>query len=417
LYFSKSGKIVTVSTAGQANVALGDILITDQPTFKRASDTRLKSEISALNELAQELVRTPKAIMDRLVELSLNLCDAESGGISLYEATAGEPVFRWHALKGRVAPFTGQTVPLNFSPCGVVLDQQKPILIKQPELYYPYLAVEDASISEGLWVPIVGPDGVTVGSLWIMSHDPQHHFSQDDCDTLLRLAAFGALGLALNAVSIQKDDLLARQDLMLREINHRVSNSLQLANSMLRLQERRAKGDEAKQELRTAADRLVSIGLIHTRLYKTGDMNAINICAYLQDLCVDLRASGNGRFSLAALDVAVSAPETLALPPDMVTKLGLIVNELVTNSFKHATGSSRCQVGVAQLDGMLELCVSDDGPGLPEGFDPRAQNGLGMRMVLSLVDQMNGRLIAVPTARGARFVISLPHATGALPPA
>ncbi|MDB5397497.1 MAG: hypothetical protein JWM91_5003 [Rhodospirillales bacterium] len=353
--------------------------------------------------------------MDRLVELSLNLCDAESGGISLYETADGEPVFRWHALKGRFAPFTGETIPRNFSPCGVVLDQQKPILVKQPERYYPYLALEDAPISEGLWAPLVGLEGVAVGTLWIMSHDPDRHFTQDDCDTLLRLAAFGSVGLALNQVSIQKDDLLARQDLMLREINHRVSNSLQLANSMLRLQERRAVGEEAKKELRTAADRLVSIGLIHTRLYKAGDMNAIKIGAYLQDLCIDLTASGNGRFSLAALDVAVNAPEALALPPDMVTKLGVIVNELVTNSFKYAAGSSHCQIGVTQSGDRLELTISDNGPGLPEGFDPQLQNGLGMRMVLSLVEQMDGELTAKPSAEGARFVISLPYSTGALP--
>jgi two-component sensor histidine kinase len=364
--------------------------------------------------LAQELVRTPKAIMDRLVELSLTLCDAESGGISLYETADDEPVFRWHALKGRFAPFTGETIPRNFSPCGVVLDQQKPILVKQPERYYPYLALDDAPISEGLWAPLVGLEGVAIGTLWIMSHDPDRHFTQDDCDTMLRLAAFGSVGLVLNQVSIEKDDLLARQDLMLREINHRVSNSLQLANSMLRLQERRAVGEEAKKELRTAADRLVSIGLIHTRLYKAGDMSAIKIGAYLQDLCTDLTASGNGRFSLAALDVAVSAPETLALPPDMVTKLGLIVNELVTNSFKYATGSSHCQIGITQSADTLELTIADDGPGLPEGFDPQAQNGLGMRMVLSLVDQMDGELIAKPSAQGARFVISLPYQPAAL---
>jgi two-component sensor histidine kinase len=387
-------------------------LISDQLALRRASGARLKSEISALNELAQELVRTPKAIMDRLVELSLTLCEAESGGISLHETVNGEAVFRWHALKGRFAPFTGETIPRNFSPCGVVLDRHEPMLVKQPERYYPYLALEDAPISEGLWAPLVGFEGVAVGTLWIMSHDLDRHFTQDDCDTLLRLAAFGSVGLALNQVSILKDDLLARQDLMLREINHRVSNSLQLANSMLRLQERRAQGEEAKKELRTAADRLVSIGLIHTRLYKAGDMNAIKIGAYLRDLCVDLTASGNGRFSLAALDVAVSAPEGLALPPDMVTKLGLIVNELVTNSFKYATGSSHCQIAITQSAHSLELTISDNGPGLPEGFDPQAQNGLGMRMVLSLVDQMDGMLTAAPSAQGARFVITLPYATG-----
>jgi len=297
----------------------------------------------------------------------------------------------------------------------VVLDQQKPILVREPERYYPYLALEDAAISEGLWAPLVGLEGVAVGTLWIMTHDADRHFTQDDCDTLLRLAAFGSVGLALNQVSIEKDDLLARQDLMMREINHRVSNSLQLANAMLRLQERRAVGSEAKQELRTAADRLVSIGLIHTRLYKAGDMNAIRIGDYLQDLCVDLTGSGNGRFSAGTLDVKVTAPEALALQPDMVTKLGLIVNELVTNSFKHAAGSSHCQVDITNSADVLELTISDDGPGLPKGFNPQTQNGLGMRMVLSLVDQMNGHLIAEPSPHGARFVITLPLTTVPLP--
>ncbi|MDB5395253.1 MAG: hypothetical protein JWM91_2759, partial [Rhodospirillales bacterium] len=148
--------------------------------------------------------------------------------------------------------------------------------------------------------------------------------------------------------------------------------------------------------------------------YKAGDMNAIKIGAYLQDLCIDLTASGNGRFSLEAIDVVVSAPEGLALPPDMVTKLGLIVNELVTNSFKYAAGSSHCQIGVTQSGDRLELTISDDGPGLPEGFDPQAQNGLGMRMVLSLVDQMEGNLVAKPSSKGAWIVISLPM--GSAPP-
>jgi two-component sensor histidine kinase len=377
--------------------------------LRQSSGARLKSEISALHELAQELVRTPKAIMDRLVELSLTLCDAQSGGISLFEEADGEPFFRWHALKGRFAPFTGETIPRHFSPCGVVLDRQSPILVKEPERLYPYLALEDAPISEGLWAPLVGLEGAPVGTLWILSHDKERHFTQGDCDTLLRLAAFGSVGLALNQVSIEKDELLARQDMMMREVNHRVSNSLQLANSMLRVQERRAVGEEAKLELKTAADRLVSIGLIHTRLYQAGDMNAIKIGAYLRDLCVDLTASGDGRHSVIALDIEVDAPEILSLPPDLVTKLGLIVNELVTNSFKHATKSTHCRIAVAQSVNILEITVSDDGPGLPEGFEPQRQKGLGMRMVLSLVDQLDGTLVATPSPDGARFVISLPR--------
>lgn len=347
--------------------------------------------------------------MDRLVELSLSLCDAQSGGISLFEESDSGPVFRWHALKGRFAPFTGETIPRNFSPCGIVVDRLKPILVREPERFYPYLALEDAAIAEGLWAPLVGLEGVAIGTLWIMTHDRERHFTQGDCDTLLRLAAFGSVGLALNNVSIQKDELLARQDMMMREVNHRVSNSLQLATSMLRVQERRAVGEEAKLELKQAADRIVSIGLIHTRLYKAGDMNAIKIRTYLRDLCFDLVASGDGRQALGALQIEVDAPDALSLPPDLVTKLGLIVNELVTNSFKHATGSTHCRIAVTQSDDTLQMSVWDDGPGLPVGFEPHRQNGLGMRMVLSLVDQMDGDLVATPSPDGARFVISLPY--------
>jgi hypothetical protein len=218
--------------------------------------------------------------------------------ISLFEEQDGEPVFRWHALKGRFTPFTGTTIPRHFSPCCVVLDQRKPILVKEPErLLYPYLALE----------------GAPVGTLWIMTHEQERHFTQDDCDTLLRLAAFGSVG-------------------------------------------------------GKAADRAVPISMIHTRLYTVGDMNAIKIGAYLRDLCVDLTASENGRAAVCTLKVEVQAPEALSLPPDVVTKLGLIVNEFVTNNFKHAAGSTHCRIAVTQSADTLGLTISDDGPGLPVGF-------------------------------------------------
>lgn len=395
---------------------LGDILISDQLALRRAVAPRHHAEIPVLHELARHLITTPQAIMDRLVEFSLRLCGGQSGGISLSEVTPeGDRIFRWHALKGRFIAYAGVTAPRDFSPCGVVLDQKKPVLMQSPERYYPYLTLKGAPIWEGLLVPLPGENGDIYGTLWVATHDPRHKFTQDDCDTLGRLATFASIGLVLSRAAMEKDKLLAEKEslldqlqMTLREVNHRVSNSLQLANSLLRLQGRKSESADAKRELHEAANRIGSITLVHTRLYKDGNMAAVEVGRYLRDLCADLTASVRGQDPDAAVRVEIVIPREFTLPPDAMTRIGLIVNELVTNAIKHASGASCCKVSATETSGVLRLAVSDDGAGLADGFEIGAQKGLGMQMVHSLLDQMAGTLAAEPSLRGARFVVTMP---------
>jgi two-component sensor histidine kinase len=395
---------------------LDDIDITDLLVARRSAPAREGAEVRALHELAKTMVATPEALMDRLVELAVQLCGAQSGGISLYEPTPEGPgIFRWYGLKGLFAPYSGATTPRDNSPCGVVLDRQMPVLVKSPQRYYPYLALDGAMIEEGLLVPLNGSNDSASGTLWVVSHDPDHAFSVDDSETLTRLAAFAAAGLTLtrtvsqkNELLAQKDALVAEQQMMLREVNHRVSNSLQLANSILRLQARQARSEEARQALSEAVGRVASIRLIHTRLYQTGNMAAIALDQYMRDLCSNLAASVRSDPAAEQVPVNVVIPDGLALPPDVVTKLGLVVNELLTNAFKHAAQASHREVAFIDRRDTIELVVSDNGPGLPDGFDVHNQKGLGMRMVLSLVDQLKGHLITTSSPSGAQFLISLP---------
>ena len=400
----------------QLPVRLDDVLISDQLSERRSAVPKYHAEIPVLHELAQHLITTPLAIMDRLVELSLGLCGGQSGGISLFEETPqGEQIFRWYGLKGRFIAFAGITPSRDFSPCGVVLDRKAPILLQSPERYYPYLALKDAPIWEGLLVPLFGEDGDIYGTLWAASHDPAHQFTQDDCETLGRLASFASIGLVLSRAAVEKDKLLAEKELlveqlhmMLREVNHRVSNSLQIANSLLRLQGRKAQSADAKRELAEAANRIGSITLVHTRLYKDGNMVAVEVGRYLRDLCSDLTASMSERGADHSVRVEVAMSGEFTLPPDSMTRIGLIVNELVTNSFKHASGASHCQVAATVASDVLKLVVSDDGAGLEDGFEIDSQKGLGMQMVRSLLDQLAGTLTTEPCAYGAQFVVTMP---------
>lgn len=196
-------------------------------------------------------------------------------------------------------------------------------------------------------------------------------------------------------------------NLLLREVNHRASNSLQIANSILTLHARRAASPEARQELQAAAHRVHSIGLVHKRLYQSDAVDKINFGRYLKDLCEEIASCYRDEDSIQLLlniDDSV-APD---LHPDVVLKLGLIVTELLTNCRKHAGAQPVCRVALATQHGKVEITVSDNGPGLPTHFDLDGSTGVGMEVVRVLVSGLQGNLKVVPASVGACFMISVP---------
>jgi len=198
---------------------------------------------------------------------------------------------------------------------------------------------------------------------------------------------------------------LAERDLMLRELEHRMKNNFQTVASLLELQLRRAADEPAKQALREALDRVVSISNAHRNLYATeGDVRAVDMSIYLRDLCADL-AEALFLGQLVRLECRAE-PETL--DRDRAVAVGLIVNELVTNAAKHAFTDGRpgqIRVAFARQGHGYRLTVEDDGRGLPEDFATRRQ-GLGRGLVEAFTRQAGGQL-SVGEGPGARFEVEL----------
>jgi two-component sensor histidine kinase len=202
----------------------------------------------------------------------------------------------------------------------------------------------------------------------------------------------------------EKNELAERQVMLAQEFEHRLVNGMQLIVSLLSLQSRAATTPEATDQLLIAARRVSSLGRVHRRLHLLDHQDRVEFKEYLRNLCEDLSGllfqEGSG-YAIVVDGMNVEIPTTLAIP------LGFIVNELVTNSAKYAEGHVTVRIEATSPTDRV-LSVIDDGPGLPAGFQPAHSKGLGMRIVLSLVQQIGGELRIVPgdNGRGTCFAVN-----------
>jgi two-component system, sensor histidine kinase PdtaS len=200
---------------------------------------------------------------------------------------------------------------------------------------------------------------------------------------------------------------LIDKDVLSREVDHRVKNSLALIASLLATQARSSTSGEARAALAQATSRLSSITRIHDHLYKSADLATVEFGSYLENLCRDIAETAGHADRL--LDIAA---DRIDLPVDRAIPLGLIATELMTNAFKHAVveaGQPAIRIGLAVSAASLVLSVRDNGGGLPEGFKVDQGRGLGVRIISTLIRQLDGAIVAENADGGAKFTITVPR--------
>jgi two-component sensor histidine kinase len=197
--------------------------------------------------------------------------------------------------------------------------------------------------------------------------------------------------------------LIQRQDLLRKEADHRLLNGLQMVVSLLSLQSRATANAEAAAQLSIAADRVRVIARVHRRLHELDGVKSVAFRPYLEDLCRDFSTmlSSHER----PHQVVVEAAE-INLPTDTGIPLGFIVHELMTNAAKYGSGRITVRLEPDPRRGYA-LAVSNDGPTLPDRFDPAACSGLGIKIVRSFVESIGGELRfgRGDDNEGARFTV------------
>jgi len=200
---------------------------------------------------------------------------------------------------------------------------------------------------------------------------------------------------------------LEEKSVLLREIHHRVKNNLQIVSSLLSLQSRKVKDPAPLALLHESMDRIRAMALIHENLYRSESVAAIGAADYFRRLARDLLDAYVLRAENIALELDVA---DVPLSPESAFPCGLIINELVSNSLKHAFPEGRpgtIRIGLREDLGKYVLTVADDGAGLPPGIDETAGGSLGLRLVRNLAGQLGGTL-EVGSSGGACFTIRFP---------
>jgi two-component sensor histidine kinase/Tfp pilus assembly protein PilF len=179
-------------------------------------------------------------------------------------------------------------------------------------------------------------------------------------------------------------------ELLLGEIHHRVKNNLQVISSLLSLQERNTTDPKTKTAILEGKERVASMGLIHKMLYQKNNFSGINMNEYIDNLILGLLSSYGKNKEDFDLKYDI---ENINLDVDSAIPLGLIINELVVNSFKHAfdlTSKPKLNINLKEIDKHLVLSIQDNGKGSKKNV--QTSNSFGMKLITSLARQLSGTL-------------------------
>lgn len=293
------------------------------------------------------------------------------------------------------------------SPSGFALHTGKPVISNQLENEQRFRTSEllvRHGVRRAINVILQG-EGAPFG---ILEVDSKSEGDFNEKDIAFLQGAANIIGMAIERQRHERklNAAVEHQQILVKEINHRVKNSLQLVASMLNLRASSHADATIRDILGDASARVGAIARAHNRLYRSSDVSRIELGAYLAEVCHDLTEA------TPDCPVVFESADAIAMGTDRAIRFALLVTELATNAVKHAYGGSgtgSVSVRLTRKDAATaRVSVSDAGAGLPESFKLDSTSGLGMRLVMAFADQMGATVVAEPLHPGTRFIVETP---------
>lgn len=293
------------------------------------------------------------------------------------------------------------------SPAGFALHTGKPVISNHLEneqrFRTPELLVEHG-IRRAMNVILQG-DGKPFGVLEVDSRS-DGEFSEHDIAFLQGAANILGMAIEQQLSNSKLKAALERHQVLLKEINHRVKNSLQVVAAMLRLQSSASGDAQLRESLAEASSRVLTVGRAYERLAYNADFETIELTAYIREVCVDLDKD------ILPSRLQLDAPEKIEFAADRAILVALIVNELVLNAARHAypdRPGETIWVSIARAEpNVLLASVRDEGVGLPADYDPQKSKRLGALLVTALSKQLNAEMTRPPCEKGTTFTLRIP---------
>jgi len=228
---------------------------------------------------------------------------------------------------------------------------------------------------------------------------------------LIGLLIVGWIFILRRQVNKQTQQLqrsVKEKDALLREIHHRVKNSLSIVSGLIGLQLDSTDNEAAQNVLTDSQSRIKSVALIHEKLYETDSLADVKLDVYLKDLVRAIHSTFTEYNEAVDLQFDM---ETVDIDVDKVIPCGLLINELVVNAFKHAFSKDHqglLKIKLKQLDESVELIVADNGPGLPDDFTMNQGDSLGSMLISTFASQLEADTNIKNTDSGSAFIFTFP---------
>jgi signal transduction histidine kinase/ActR/RegA family two-component response regulator len=431
-----------------APVSLDDVITTDvlEARPDRPRDFRQENEI--LQALALGLADSDRAVLDRLVNAAIQICNAGSAGLSLHASSdAGEPLLKWEAVAGEYTRYLGGTLPL-FSPCGVCLDRGRAELFARPERVFTYFSDVRPEIVEALVIPLRA-DGRNLGTIWIASHVEGQEFSAADLSIMTTVANFTAAALVLrsrerSARTAAERERVEREraeranrvkDEFLSTISHELRTPLHaiLSWSELLLEGLpAADAQDAAASIHRNATRQVHLvdDLLDSSRFLAGglrmDLQPMDVRELVTAVIDGARPAIAAKHLCIRLENGPGATRVTGDGP----RLHQAIANVVSNAVKFSDPGSTIAIEIESGAGQVLLRISDAGVGMASEFLPllferftqadastsRRQGGLGLGLAItrSIIAAHGGAIdgSSLGPGRGATFTLTLPLAHG-----
>jgi two-component sensor histidine kinase len=361
-------------------IPVAQTLVTDQLLSRAAASPDYLREKLALQDLARYMSDEPSKVLSRLVHLAMELCEAGSAGVSILERETNQ--FRWFGLAGVLSVFEGEKTPRNNSPCGICLDIEGPVLMERPERAFDWIRDAGISVPEVLLVPLSLSGLDAIGTLWVVS-DAVGHFNSGHARMLTELASFAAMALRMIQTEEQLHAALQQQEVLTREMSHRVKNLFSLMAGMVRMSRRGAISvDDLADKLVGRITALSDAHALVRRQFADGAPAATTLADIVDRI---LRPYGQSRWSIGGPGLPVGEKAT--------NSLALIFHELATNAAKYgALSTEDGSVSVEWTADEHEVALIWQEVGGPTVGGATGAAGFGTRLIETTVQSAGGAI-------------------------
>ncbi len=415
-----------VPPANAPSASFHDVDIRHELSVRPSRATNHERDYRALVVLAAEMTVNPRNMLQKLVELAVDLCAADTSGISLLEGD----VFRWVAVAGVFESGRGGTMPRDHSPCGICIDQNSTQLMHLPDRCFPALYAEPRFV-EALLIPF-HDRGRPIGTVWVVSHS-EKKFDREDERILRVLADFASAGWQLWKAYDAAADASNRKDRFLATLGHELRNPLAAMTTAASVLEHEIDGNPRAaravevvgrqcRHLARLADDLLDAGRVASGKLQL-ETKRVSVAQILSEALETCRPKLEERL----LNLSVELPDESVWIDGDVVRLTQVFCNLIDNATKYTAPGGFITVSSRVSDTNVSVTIGDTGQGIRSDqmqliFEPFAQlsdsavsGGSGLGLGLSLVRsvaELHGGSVNVQSdgpGKGSRFIVRLPR--------